>query len=88
MKGRHWIVLWLAAFLLVALVVVRRQTQALALARDLETLRTARGALEVSEASLKADVDRARSRAVLVPLAQRRLGLRLPHDSEITILKR
>jgi hypothetical protein len=88
MKGRHWIVLWLAGFLLVALVVVRRQTQALAVARELETLRTARGALEVSEASLLADVDRARSRAVLVPLAQRRLGLRLPHDSELTILKR
>lgn len=79
---------WLAAFLLVALLVVRRQTQALALARELETLRTARAALEVSQASLMADVDRSRSRAVLVPLAERRLGLRLPQDSEITILRK
>lgn len=88
MKGRHWIMVWLAAFLLVALLVVRRQTQALALARELETLRTARAALEVSQASLMADVDRSRSRAVLVPLAERRLGLRLPQDSEITILRK
>lgn len=87
MKGRHWIVIWLAAFLAVALMVVRRQSAALAVARELETLRTTRGALEVTQASLMSDINRARSRAVLVPLAQRRLGLRLPQDSEITILQ-
>lgn len=87
LKGRHWVVLWLLGFLLTALAVVRRQSAALETARALQDLRTVRAALEVSRASLVADVARAKSRAVLVPLAQRRLGLRLPQDSEITILQ-
>ena len=87
LKGRHWVVIWLAGFLLTALIVVRRQSAALETARQVQDLRTTRAALEVTQASLAADVARARSRAVLVPLAQRRLGLRLPQDSEITILQ-
>ena len=86
LKGRSWRFAAHGA-LLVALTVVRRQSAALAIARELEALRTTRGALEVTQSSLQADINRARSRAVLVPLAQRRLGLRLPQDSEITILQ-
>ena len=87
MKGRHWVALWLAGFLVTALLVVWRQSAALAAARELQSLDKARGALEASRASLIGDIRRARSRAVLVPLAEQRLGLRLPQDSEITILQ-
>jgi len=87
LRGRHWVAVWLVAFLLTALLIVRRQSAALETARRLQDLRTTRAALEVTRASLAADIARSRSRAVLVPLAQRRLGLRLPHDSEITILQ-
>lgn len=87
LKGRHWVAIWLAGFLVVALLVVRRQSAAIGLARDLDSLRASRAALEVSHAALASGIQRARSRAVLVPLAQRRLGLRLPQDSEITILQ-
>ena len=87
LKGRHWVALWLGGFLAVALLVVWRQSTALRTAQELQALQKTRGALEVSKSSTTLEVHRARSRAVLVPLAERALGLRLPHDSEITILQ-
>jgi preprotein translocase subunit YajC len=87
LKGRHWVALWLLAFLLMALAVIRRQSAALEATRELQQLRRTRGALEVSRSGLVGEIDRARSRAVLVPLAEQKLGLRLPQDSEITILQ-
>ncbi|MEK6768182.1 MAG: hypothetical protein AABY85_04245 [Gemmatimonadota bacterium] len=87
LKGRHWLALWLGGFLAVAWVVVWRRTAARAAADELRALALARGALEVSKATAAAEILKARSRAVLVPLAERRLGLRLPQDSEIIILQ-
>jgi len=87
MKGRHWTVILLAAFLGITLVVIWRQTAALAEARRLQALQKTRAALEVQRATLRGDIQRAGSRAVLVPLAEHRLGLRLPQDSEIIILQ-
>jgi len=87
LKGRHWVALWLLAFLGVALAVVRRQTASLEATRELQQLRKTRAALESSRAELLGDIHRAQSRGVLVPLAQQKLGLRLPQDSEITILQ-
>ena len=87
LKGRYWIAVGLAGFLAVAAAVVWRQTAALASAKELRTLQAARGALETSRAAAAAGVRRARSRAVLVPLAASRLGLRLPQDTEIVILQ-
>jgi hypothetical protein len=84
LRGRHWVALWLAGFLAVAAAVVWRQTEALATARDLRSLQAARGALETSRAAAAAAV----RRAVLVPLAEARLGLRSPNDTEIVILQR
>jgi len=88
LRGRHWVAIWLGAFLAVAACVVWRQTEALQTATTLHALRNARGALETGKAAAIADVRRARSRAVLVPLAEQRLGLRAPQDSEIVILQR
>lgn len=87
LKGRHWVAIWLGSFLLVALLVIRRQSGALQTAQELQALQKARGALEVSKSALLGEVHRARSRTVLVPLAEQRLGLRLPQDPEITILQ-
>lgn len=86
-KGRHWFVIWLLAFLACALLIVRRQQTAFATSRELQQLQQTRGALEVSKSALIGEIHKARSRAVLVPLAQQKLGLRLPQDSEITILQ-
>jgi len=87
LKGRHWVAIWLAGFLAAAAAVVWRQTAALAAGRDLRQLEVTRGALEVARAAAAGEIHRARSRGVLVPLAERRLGLRLPQDSEIIILQ-
>ena len=66
---------------------VWRQSAALATSRELQQLQKTRGALEVTKSGVIADIHRDKSRAVLVPLVERRLGLRLPQDSEITILQ-
>jgi hypothetical protein len=87
LRGRHWVALWLMGFLLMAAVVVWRQTEALATARQLRTLQTTRTALEATVAAAGGRVRRARSRAVLVPLVASRLGLRPSQDSEIVILQ-
>jgi soluble lytic murein transglycosylase-like protein len=87
LRGRHWVALWLAAFCVTAALVVWRQTEALAAARRLKTLETTLHALEASRATTSAAIRRSRSRAVLVPLAEARLGLRLPQDTDIVILQ-
>ena len=87
LRGRHWVALWLTGFLVMAALVVWRQSAYMAAARQLKALQTTRQALEVTRAATSADIRRAESRAVLVPLAQARLGLRLPQDTEIVILQ-
>ena len=86
-KGRHWVAIVLGAFLAIALTVAWRQSAALKTASELEVLHKTRTALEVQKSTAIGAISRSRSRAVLVPLAEQRLGLRLPQDSEITILK-
>lgn len=85
LKGRHWVMIWLTAFLVAAGSVVARQTAALRIARALNDTRVRRTALEGRRAELERRLRLAASRAVLVPRAQA-LGLRLPADSEIVIL--
>ncbi len=87
LRGRHWVALWLAGFLATAALVVWRQGAALSASRQLKDLQTARAALDATRAATGAAIRHARSRAVLIPLAEVRLGLRLPQDSEIVILQ-
>jgi hypothetical protein len=86
LKGRHWVMLWLTAFLIAAGLVVARQTSALRMARALNEARTRRTQFEGRRADLERRIRAASSRAVLVPRAQR-LGLRLPADTEIILLQ-
>ncbi len=86
-KGRHWVALWLLAFLVVAWVVVARQTAALRMARDLTATRAQRAALDGRRADLERRVRTATSRAVLAPRAQKGLHLRQPADTEIILLR-
>ena len=79
--------IWLAGFLVTTAGVVWRQSLARATALELRQLDVTRGVLEVAKAGAAGGIHRAKSRAILVPLAERRLGLRLPQDSEITILQ-
>jgi hypothetical protein len=84
-RGRHWIAFWLVALLAALWAVIARQTSALNSARALTDLRTARASLEGRRADLDRRVRSAQSRAVLLPRA-RKLGLRLPADTEIILI--
>lgn len=85
-KGRHWAAFWLIAFLVVAWLVIARQTSAIRAARELSTLREEHNALSGRSADLERRIRTAESRTVLLPLARRHLGLRVPADTEIVLL--
>lgn len=82
LKGRHWVMLWLAFFLLVAAVVQARQTASIRMARRVAALRTERATLEAREADMERRIREASSRSVLGVKAQQGLGLHFPRDSE------
>ncbi|HLQ59978.1 MAG TPA: hypothetical protein VK113_10710 [Gemmatimonadales bacterium] len=84
-RGRHWIAFWLVALLAALWAVIARQTSALNSARALADQREARASLEGRRADVERRVRTAQSRAVLLPRA-RRLGLRLPADTEIILI--
>jgi len=86
LKGRHWLGLLLLFLLGIAVWVVARQTSALASARTLVDLRTQRSTLEAERAALIQRIRAGGSRAELIPKATK-MGLRLPADSEIIILR-
>ena len=78
-------ILWLLIFLGGALAVVARQTAAFRTARRLHDLRDERGSLEARRAELERRIRIASSRQVLVPIAERTLGLHEPADSEFVL---
>jgi cell division protein FtsL len=84
-KGRHWLLVWLLLFLLVAAVVVARQTAAFKVARRVGELREQRTALEARRADLERRIRQASGRQVLLPKAERDLGLHLPADNEFIL---
>ena len=85
-KGRHWVALWLVAFLVTTWVVYARQTAAIRAAGELADLRARRANLDGHRADLERRIRDAESRAVLVPRARSQLGLHLPSDSEIVLV--
>lgn len=84
-RGRVWLGLWLLGFLVVALVVVARQRDSLAIAGRLNRLREERAAIEARRADYERRIREGSSRKVLVPKAEARLKLRLPTDAEYMI---
>lgn len=82
LKGRHWVMLWLVLFLLVAAAVQVRQTSAFRTARRLAGLREERATLEARQADLERRIRDASSRPVLGRKAQEDLHLHFPRDSE------
>ena len=85
-RGRSRVALLLLGFVLVSTVVIWRRTAGIQRSRELRDLERARGDLLAERARLERDIRDASSRARLVPLAERRLGMHLPADSEIVYL--
>lgn len=86
-KGRHWLALWLALFLAIAGIVIARDTASYRSARRLAQFRQQRLTLEAERAELIRRIRLASSREVLVPLAESRLGLHRPNDSEYLLFR-
>ena len=84
LKGRHWVILWLVAFLAVAAVVIARQTRAHLLAGELSAARERRQVLEAEMAELTSAIRQASSREVIGPKAQA-MGMRVATGAEVTI---
>jgi hypothetical protein len=85
LKGRHWMVIWLLTFLCVLVAITTRQTAGFRTARRVRELREERLALEARRADLERRIRVASSRQVLVPVAERLLGLHEPGDSEFVL---
>jgi hypothetical protein len=86
LKGRHWLMVWLLIFLGVLVAITARQSAGFRTARRLRDLREQRTTLEARRADLERQIRLASSRQVLIPIAERELGLHLPSDSEFTLL--
>ncbi len=85
LRGRHWMLFWLALFLAVAGVVATRQSRAIALARELYRLGDQRRTAQATVAELERQISDASSRRVLLPKAAS-LGLHIPSDVEETTI--
>lgn len=85
---RGWVWVALAGFLLVTTGVIWRRSVGIAEARRLQDLARRRDALHNERLKLEGEIRAASSRARLVPLAEQRLGLRLPSASQVIHLTR
>lgn len=88
MGTRGTIVLVFAGFFVVALGVIARRTFGINQAKELRVLERQRDAVEAARVKLEVEIRDASSRARLGPVAERRLHMYVPPDSQVVILKR
>ncbi len=77
---------WMLVFLGAMALVIWRQTHGVALVRQIRALESEHAIAETERVQLIRDVQVRSRRARIVPLAEHRLGMRLPNDSEIIFL--
>ncbi len=89
-KGRNRLrlTLVLVGFLAIAGGVILRRTYGIAGARELHDLDARRAALVAERLRLEGDVRSAASRQRLQPIAELRLQMRVPSDSQVIIIPR
>jgi len=85
LKGRHWVVFWLALFLAVASAVMARQRAAYRVADQLRAARETRAALEARRAELERRIRVGSTAQALLPKVGRH-GLGIAPDTASTIL--
>jgi cell division protein FtsL len=86
--ARTLILLGLLGFFVVATGVIARRTFGISQAKALRALQTQRDAVEASRVKLEVEIRDASSRARLGPVAERRLNMYVPADSQVIILPR
>jgi hypothetical protein len=88
MRGRSVIFLALLGFFVVATGVIWRRSLGIAQAGRIRELEDRRSALEAQEAALEGAIRDASSRARLAPIAEEKLGMRIPPESLVIIIPR
>jgi hypothetical protein len=85
-RGRSLVAVGLVGFVLVAAVVIWRRGYGLTEGGELRTLDRQRMQLEAQKAALERQVRDEAGRAQLGPVAEQRLDMRVPTDSEVIVL--
>ena len=85
-RGRGFVALGLLAFVLVAVGVIWRRSYGFEQARALRDLDRQRLQLEAQRSALLGEIRTMSSREKLQPIAQGRLGMRVPSDSQVVLL--
>lgn len=83
-----WLAAGLLAFVVLAVIVVRRRERGMTEEARIVELDRARRDLDAQRVSLERDIRQASSRDRIELAAERRLGLRVPSDSQIITLVR
>ena len=87
-RGRTWVALVLLGFFLVGAGVIWRRAEGHRQAQALRALEEQRAQLEAQRAQLESDIRDLTSRATLGPVAEGRLHMHVPSDTELVILRR
>ena len=87
-RGRPIVALVLVGFVLLATGVIWRRSFGIAQSRELRELDKQRLELEAQKARLEAEIRDLSSRAKLAPIAEQRLNMHVPNDSQVIILPR
>jgi cell division protein FtsL len=88
MRGRSLIALCLFGFVLVATGVIWRRSVGVGQSAKIQELDKHRSDLEARRAALEGEIRDATSRARLARVAEERLGMRVPSDSQVITLPR
>lgn len=87
-RGRGILALVLVGFVLVAVGVIWRRSVGFSREREVATLEQQRTQLEGERARLELEIRDLSSRARLAPVAEQRLGMRIPSDSQVIDIRR
>lgn len=85
-RGRPIVALLLIGFVLVATGVIWRRSFGIAQSREVRDLDRQRLELEAQKARLQGEIRELSSRPKLAPIAERRLNMHVPNDSQVIIL--
>ena len=87
-RGRTWVALGLLGFVLIGAGVIWRRSVGIAQAREIRTLEQRRLQLRAQRAQLTSDIREASSRSKLAPVAESRLNMHVPNDTQVVIIPR
>jgi cell division protein FtsL len=87
-RGRSQVALVLVAFVLVAAGVIWRRSYGIAQSREMRLLDRDRAQLVALRAKLEGDIRTLAGRGTLAPVAEQRLRMHVPHDSQVVIIQR